>query len=378
MKHRRKGFGISLLIFTVFFVLLSVPSYAEENQTGEITPDSYVESILEELPDDARELIPSADDTVSMVKEADASYLVSLTGHFFQKAFLAFFKNLLFFVAVVILSAVGEILEDSFASRHPLFSKITVFALAMVLFSRLLSLSREVTDFVENTRKYMTVTGGVLSAVSFLGGSVGEGGLTVGAISILLVLTVGLAAKWLMPVLRICFATTLATAVSEGSDLRRFSSLARKTFLFLLALMGTVSSLVFSFQHAVVQAEDSVAARALRFTASQSLPLVGNVVSESIRTLSSGVLLIRSTTGAVGILGLILLALHPLASLIAAKAALSLGGSLSALLGSKSCETMFDEVGKILDMMIGTVVILLVFNLYLLAVYMKGIPAIAS
>ena len=348
------------------------------SDTDPLDPDFYVQDIIDELPDDAKELLPPGESAEEQIKNADTSYFLSLTGSFFGKAFSALFRDLLFYLSLILLAALGNTLEESFDTRGRLFGKITVFAVALSLFSRLLSLCGEVTAFTEEIRKTVSVTASVLAGASFLGASAIQGAMTVSFTALTVALTVNLVAAWLMPVMRLSFASTLASSVSEGADLRRFSSLARKAFLFLLSIISTLSAVVLSFQNSVAQAQDSVAARALRFTASHAVPLVGNTVSDAVRTLSAGVALIKSASGAVGILCILLLALYPFASLLAARFALSLCSVASGVLGVDSCEALFADAGKTVEMMMAAVAILSVLYIFLLSVFSKGMPALAG
>lgn len=115
----------------------------------------------------------------------------------------------------------------------------------------------------------------------------------------------------LFPLLKASFMFEVCGVICENKGLESFSSTVRKAYTVLLGLITTVMLTLFSFQNVIAAKSDSLALRAFRYTAGNMIPVVGQTVSESSKTLLAGMDLLRTQAGGIAI-SVILLMLLPL------------------------------------------------------------------
>lgn len=369
-----------LAVLTSLLILsLSLPVFAagEEGEAADtLSPDVYVDKVLEALPPEVSELLPEGEEG-KPVGEADLSHVVSLSLTFLKKALSSTLGYFAFFLSVLLLGALAEKLEQAAESGGNLASWVGLLVVALEAFTILYGLLEKVLVYAKQIGSFMMTLTGVIASVSVIGGGFGEAAVMSTSLSLLVTLIGSLITALLLPVVRLSFASTLSSAASPDTNLRGIATFTRNTFLFLIGFLSTAAVVTLSFQTMLAQAEDSVAARSIRFAASSSIPIVGGAVSDSIRTLAAGVSLAKKSVGSAGIAGLIIMTLYPLTSLFSAKVALSLSGHAASILGVEASRSLLEEVGKLINMLIATVAMLAMLYIFTVGLFVSSAAALA-
>lgn len=371
-----------LLLVCFFFLmltsLLGVVSFAEEDRKVEetLSCESYVEEVLDALPPEVLEWMPEGEGE-TLAEKADLSYLLSLSLTFLKKALSSLMKHFVFFLSVLLLGALCERVEDATGAKGDgLGSWVVLLVMALEAFGIVYALLEEVQAYTEKIGAFVITLNGVIASVGFLGGAYQEGAVATAALSTLVTLLGGLMTSALFPVARVSFAATLSSAASPDINLKGIGGFVRKAFVFLIGLFSTVTTVVLTFQSSLAQAEDTVAARGIRFAASSTIPLVGGAVSDSIRTLAAGVTFVKRSVGTVGVMALLILTLYPLSSLFSARIALSLSEYAASILGVEKGKALLEEVGSLIGMLIALVAIQAVLYLFVIGLFATSAAAV--
>lgn len=156
------------------------------------------------------------------------------------------------------------------------------------------------------------------------------------------------AARALLPVLSVSLAMGCTGAVADGFCLESFSAALHKAVLWVLSLLATVFSGVLSVQQMVAAAGDTLGRRAMKFSISSFVPVVGGALSEAYTTVLGCAGLLRSTVGCFGVVATVLTVLPPLVACLAWSICLQLAGSAAALFRlvalEKLCRTVVGSV----------------------------------
>ena len=137
----------------------------------------------------------------------------------------------------------------------------------------------------------------------------------------------------------------------------------------MIGFISLISIVAITFQSMLAQAEDTLAARSIRFAASSSIPIVGNAVGDSVRTLGAAVSVIQKGVGTIGVIGLIIMTLYPVSILFSTKIALSLSKSIAGLLNVSIAEKLLGDLSHIVNMLLATVSILSVLYIFATALF---------
>ena len=164
-----------------------------------------------------------------------------------------------------------------------------------------LNLSVFLTSFLPVTASLYTMTGNTATAAA-------------GTSMMLLFNTavVALAERFLFPLLQVCFALSLVSAVPNGVSLQSIITLVKNTVTTLLAFAFTMFSAVLYFQTAITASADNLAYRSIRFASGVFIPVIGSVIGDASRTVNASIATVKSTVGYVGVAALAILLLPPI------------------------------------------------------------------
>ena len=101
-------------------------------------------------------------------------------------------------------------------------------------------------------------------------------------------------------------------------------------------------------------AADGAAARAVKFGASNFIPIIGSSVSEAYSTVYAGVGVIRSSVGTLGIVAAGVMMLKPFAELICIKIVLGMAKLIADLLGACEISELLKSTGYAISAALST------------------------
>lgn len=323
-------------------------------QTTEMYADQLKSSgaatLVERLPQDAQALLETLElngfDENSFTQLEFSAVLNTLLS-LLRENTAAPLQALLSLLAVVVLSAMFGGLQG-LSDRAPLrqtYHTVSVLAAAGLLFTAVGSLLRTVQAAVDSVNVFM------LSFVPVYGAILASGGSPKAALSYqtTLLVTAELFTQGMrcvvLPILLVSLALGCVGAVADGFCLSSFSATFYKLVLWGIGLFSTVFSGVLSVQQMVAAAGDSVSSRAMKFSLSSFVPVVGGVLSEAYSTVMGCAGLLRSTVGGFGVVATAVIILPPLLSGVGWNICLSLGSNAAALFKLDALEKLCRCIG---------------------------------
>lgn len=343
--------------------LFSLPVCAStESVYREQVVSSGAQDLVEHLPSDVREMLNtlSLDDFEqdSFTGLQLSTVLTTLTGMLKDNAAGPLYA-LVSLTAVVVLTAMIGGLEG--VSDRPTlrqtYHTVSVLAAAGMLLTSFGTLLNAVQKAVDGVNVFM------LSFVPVYGAIVAVGGSPSAALSYQTTL---LAAAELftqgvrliaLPLLFVSLALGCVGTVSDEFNVSSFSRTFYKTVLWGIGLFSTVFSGVLSVQQMVSAAGDSVGNRALKFSLSSFVPVVGGTLSEAYSTVLGCAGLLRSTVGCFGVAATVLTVLPPLISCVAWSVCLQLGGGAAAIFKLGALEKLCSSIAGAVRVLIAVLAV---------------------
>ncbi|MCL1914634.1 MAG: stage III sporulation protein AE [Eubacteriaceae bacterium] len=149
--------------------------------------------------------------------------------------------------------------------------------------------------------------------------AVNGGILTTGVLSPTLLmftnLTTYIVNSFVLPVMGFSVIMHFVENLLDGIDVSLFTQFIKKGCAFTLGIMFTFFSAVIAFEGVSFGSVDGVTAKAVKYAASNLIPVVGGFLSGSLDTISGFVLVIKNTIGIVGMLIVVSIAASPVISL---------------------------------------------------------------
>lgn len=160
--------------------------------------------------------------------------------------------------------------------------------------------------------------------------------------------------------------------ISKSFDFSGFSHFVKNTLGWMFGIIMCVMSAVIAFQNVIALSKDGIMARTVRFAASRFIPIVGGTVSESARTLSESLRLLRSVSGISGIFALAAIIAAPVAALLVCRFFLNLCSAAARLFSLTKTAIFLGELAGVMNLLLGVTVGLSLVLVMILGLFSKA------
>lgn len=343
-----------VVFFLLFFLFLGMPNFCAEAQSTKV----YTEQ--SELYSD----ILSQDELEKSISEKqDELYeILSLKAIFAEikksilEYFLPSFKAHIGLFALVAVCAVTALVKDSFS--HCAFTEyVGIFCIAGYTFSLISSLCEVLSKYLLSLEELILSLLAPLTALCCVSTGAASAASEYAFLSVFLEFVSVCCTYVIIPLVRACLVLSLISALSKNIDMSGVCSFLKSSSALVLGLLMTLLVGVLYFQHIVSAGADSMSARTVRYAAASFVPLVGNLLGESLKTVLSSMKIITSLTGVYGICTIIYLLIPPAVCLLINKLFVLLCASFAKILGSKRESDFLYEVNGCINLLNAAILI---------------------
>lgn len=349
-----------LLLFLLFSVICCPRASAQtlEELYNEQLEASGSEALLEELPEETQELLRNLGiDSLEMgsvtTLQPDGVWntLLSLIGQEARSPL----RTGGVILGVILLCALLEgwrgTLEDP--SLSEVFGVISTLAVCGAVLVPLAGCIQQVCDATESTAVFMTSYVPVYGAVLASSGQ-WTSALSYQAVVLWVAELVSLLATYVItPVMTVSLAMGVVGSVNRRLRLDTVSSFFNKSAVWLLGLITTVFVGLLSVQGIAGAAADTLASKAMKFSLTSFVPVVGGALSDAFSTVKGCLSLLKSTLGGFGILATALIILPPLIRCALWALLLSLCNIAAELFALETVSGMLKVAAGVVKTMIG-------------------------
>ena len=244
---------------------------------------------------------------------------------------------------IVVLCGVFALFEDTFRGKKAgvIFELCTFLAGAGGTALILRELFLEASAHLSKTTGFLSVVLPLYTSAQIAMGGVSSASVASIGLQMRLALLSEVILGLLLPLLQVVFLFDVLSVFTKNDGTAAIADAMRKLMLTTLTFLGTVIVTAFSFQTQIAARTDSLSLRAFRYTAGNLIPYVGNAVSESSKTLLSGLELLRATVGSAAIFVILLMILPILVKLLVWRFLFMFLQALSKLTSCKTLQTVF-------------------------------------
>lgn len=364
----------------VFLVIIAI----QGSMTHTVFADSEMtygdlSDFWEIVPDDASEYLPDE------IKNADLSdipsFLNGLNGGFFAKLLSKLFgrslkdmmSDLGEIIAIIALASVAGCLGK--ASTH--FEWVASMCMTVKVYSLVYGLFRITVDLINTVCTFVTSFGTIMSALYLSGGNSLASAAHIGWIASISLIGGGIVSSIIVPTFEISMSVLLVSSICRSVNIQSVAAFMQRFTTGLLVFIMTAISIFMSFQTSISAASDSMSVRTVKFAAAQAIPVIGGMLGDSIKVLSSSVSLIRSVTGTLAAVVIIVMSLSPLILLFVSKSLLSLGSGVASMLGSATLSSVLSNGARLIGHMMAVIAVFDIAFIYCLSIFVKSVCAIS-
>lgn len=354
--------------------LLALPCGAEE-----IDLDREFSDMITAVPDDIAKLLPDSffdgvDGAAEGLDEVlEVGFWRELIRGLFLDGFAEITPALLSLFAIILVSALVSTFKD--ALRSEALSGAVSLAVSVVMISifiRLASAHVElVVKYIDRLSQLCVAMLPIMGALLAMGGSGGAAVATHGGFLMILGVIEAVVGEAFGGIVGISLAMSAANIFSGRFKLSAVARAIRRCFGIFFGIVSSLLGFLLSIKIGIATAADSVAMRGAKMFASNAIPMVGSVIGDSFKTLATSLSYIKSVSGTVGIILLLLLALPIFISVWLYRSGLVLLSGAADMLGCDRERELISGVVSVYGYILAVVAIVTVIFIFMLTLFTK-------
>ncbi len=190
--------------------------------------------------------------------------------------------------------------------EYTLQSVMTVVVF-LLLSTPVLALLEDFRQTLESGRVFLAQLTPVLCSVLAASGQTGTALVCSTVFSGVLLAVAQALYGWVAPLIRIFLALSVTSGLCGSLRLEGFVQLLRRILYWSLGVIATLFAGYLGLQSVLANAGDSLALKTGKLVLSGGIPIVGGAVSDAVGTVYTGLRLVKSAVGVLGIVGLLVL-----------------------------------------------------------------------
>lgn len=356
-------------------VLFLLPCCAEDA----LLEEEY-KNMMDSVPGDVAGLLPDGffdgiDGAASELDEVlDTPFWKELLRELFLGGLSEALPSLLSLFGILLVSALLSVFKDALHSEA--LSGASSLALSCVMISMLVNAaSRHVELVTSYANRLSGLCGAMLPIMGGLLAMGGSGGAAVaahGGVLMILGVIEAVVGEAFGGIVGISLAMTAANIFSGRFRLSAIARAIRRCFGIFFSSVTALLGFLLSIKIGIASAGDSLAMRGAKMLASNAIPIVGSAVGDSLRTLATSLTYIKSVSGAVGMILVLMLALPVLVSIWTYRAGLVLMSGAAEMLGCDRERELIGGVVSVYGYMLAVVALLSVIFILMLTLFTKS------
>jgi len=175
----------------------------------------------------------------------------------------------------------------------------------------------------------------------------------------------------LMPLCASVLGVSIAGAVSPDLKTERFANAVKTVVVWVLGFSATIFSGLLTVQSLVTGSADSAAMRAVRFTVSGGVPIVGGAVSDALGVLNGSMGILKNSTGAFGIIAIGSVCLPVLLSVICFRLALTIAAAVSDMFGVTRIGSLIKSSEKVMSIILAMLICFMMITIISIALMIR-------
>ncbi len=267
-------------------------------------------------------------------------------------------------ISILILTALLESYRDSLrhTSMQEVLSVVSTLCIVSALAFPVIKLIENSVATITDASNFMLLYIPIMIAILSFSGHAVTGASYYSLMVMVCEGVAQLSTKFIAPMLNVYLGFCVSSSICDRVNLKSFCAMLSKIIKWLISFLMTVFSALLTIRGMITTAYDSVTARAVRFTMSSFIPIVGAALSESYKTIQGSINLIRTGAGVFVILAILVVFLPTIISCVCWLFSLNLCKSVGETVGVSSPINLLTTISSVVSTVLAiTVCIMALF-----------------
>ncbi len=342
----------SVLIFAVIISisLFSFDVNAEDISELEKSVGSLIDSLSPQVQEDLKTI--GADSTdLKDLSQISFESIVALINEKLSENSSVVLSSGCVVVAVLLLNALFDSYTDLLkrSSIKEILSVASTLCITTTLVIPVINLINSCIKTITEASDFMLLYIPVMVAVLTFSGQLVTGASYYSMMVLVCQGVSQLSTKFIAPLLNVYLAFCVSSSITDRVNLKGICDMFSKIIKWLIAFVMTIFSALLTIKGMITTAYDSVTTRAVRFTMSSFIPIVGAALSESYKTIQASINLLRTGAGVFVILAILVVFLPSILKCMMWMLSLNLCKTVGQIVGVTSPVTMLNCVSTVVS-----------------------------
>ncbi|MBQ6702869.1 MAG: hypothetical protein IJN17_07950 [Clostridia bacterium] len=366
-------------VFLTFIIIsfLAIEAHAFDPQKIENEVD--ISPIIEAVPDAEREYIPNGENALDIAYKTDTGFIISLGLKILKKTLPKTAKTLCtllcFIVSVSLINSGKNSISSPFFANALTYATLT--ASVVFTYGILMSLWETLEIYMTSINTVINAMLPSMALIYTMGGNATAAVVSTSGITFIISILNVIFQHGMLPLIKICYGLSIAEAVGAINGIREITKTVKNIYTFVLSTSMTLLSIFLLFKTNIAASADGAAARTIKFAGS-FIPIIGSAIGESIRTVMSGVELIKNSVGFVGIIILIVITLPTLLHILTTKICIDISSGIASVLECEKESALLKELSSILGFSLAITVCVAILLLFEMTVFISISPVLGG
>ena len=367
-----------LILIVTLAVFLIKPIYANDD-IDKITDGikDEINEFEEALPDYIKDILPND------IFEGDFSSLTNgeINTYTFFETVISFIHadlpkvlssmSVLFIIIIIssIFNTMASGMEsDALKNSYSLCSSLCI---SISLFRIVASMLESAVSYMKILCEVMNSFAPLLTVMHVLSGNISSAALGNASMLMFIALIENVLLRILLPIVSVCLCFSLVKALSGNIDIGGLSKFIRNTFVTLTVFTMMIFTFVFSFQSTLTQSADSLSIKTAKFAIGSFIPIVGSTINDALRTVTSSIMLVKTSCGVIAVICVVLLTLPITVSFYLHKLSFDICASMASIIGCNKESGVIADASGICSFLLALVSCTAIFFILALTIFIK-------
>ena len=341
---------------TILAIILLLPLFVSGSCAEELTEAAAAMSGIEELqntlPDDVKYITGHLEQNGTY---NGAGALRRLFDDFADRLYAEINRNIKAFLSLVIISLFcslgASLCKDKISAEY--ISIAGVCAVAMMFLSNVDGMIGETVEALHEISGYSKAAFPAIFTAAAAGGALVSSSARYAAVSLGLDVIMNTAQTLIIPLVYAFLALSLSKGLFDNPLIRTVQHFIKWLVGILLTALTLVFSAYINITGAISANADALAVKTARTVISNTLPVVGGMISDAASTVLSAANMIKSSAGALSLVAVCALCISPFAMISVKMLVFRLSASLCDMVPCSKVSGFINDIGTALSILLG-------------------------
>ena len=359
----RKRYISAVIVAILIIALSTLSASAQDISDLEKSVDDLMSSLSDEVIADLERIGANSTDLIDL-QNVSFDKVVNLILDKFSDNSAGALSACAVVIAILILNALIDSYKDALrqSSMQEVLSVVSTLCITTTLVLPIIDLISDSIATITDAANFMLIYIPIMVAILTFSGQAVTGASYYSMMVLACQGVSQLSTKFISPLLNVYLGFCVSSSITDRVNLRSLCQMFSKVIKWLISFTMTVFSALMTIRGMITTAYDSVTARAVRFTMSSFIPIVGAALSESYKTIQGSINLLRTGAGVFVILAILVVFLPTIIRCLLWLMSVNICKSVGEIIGVTSPINMLTSVSSVISTIFAiTVCIMSVF-----------------